>query len=273
MPSPGTTYTGRAQASGRRWRVLALIAASVSMTGAVAETGDFYLRAGLGLDHPAETVFSDRECSSTSPAALYGCGTGPDGAPYRSVGDVGTAVALDLGVGRFVTPRLRLEALVGYRPRLAFRGRANFLEPGSRQSVAADLSSLSAMLEAYADLREFVVPALGTVVPFLGAGAGVVRTRIGATSMSFPRTMTTVPGGARMDAAWMLTAGVATALSRRTTLELAWRYADHGEVRTDRGPGMVEWRDGSREPLPLDLAETRARIKGHGIRVSLRFAF
>ena len=37
--------------------------------------------------------------------------------------------------------------------------------------------------------------------------------------------------------------------------------------------GRVVWRDGSREPLPLELAPTRARLKGHGVRLSLRYAF
>ena len=55
--------------------------------------------------------------------------------------------------------------------------------------------------------------------------------------------------------------------------ELACRYTDLGEVRTGRGAGRVVWRDGSREPLPLDLAATRGRLKGPGLRLSLRFAF
>ena len=42
--------------------------------------------------------------------------------------------------------------LAEYRPRFAFGGRANFLETGRRQSVAAVLWSLSAMLAAYVDL-------------------------------------------------------------------------------------------------------------------------
>ena len=70
----------------------------------------------------------------------------------------------------------------------------------------------------------------------------------------------------------MATAGVAVALGERVTLDLAWRYSDLGEVRTPRGPGRVVWRDGSREPLPLDLAPTRARLRGHGVRLSFRYA-
>ena len=252
---------------------MALVVAGMPLTSVAADAGGFYVRAGAGLDRAAEAVFSDRDCSSVSPAALYGCGTGGDGAPYRSIGDFGTAGALEFGVGRVVAQSLRAEVRFDYRPRLAFQGRANFLDPASRQSVEADLSSLSALLAVHADLRTFVAPGLGQLVPFVGAGAGAVRTRIGETRMTFPRTTTTVPGGSRTDVAWMVTAGAAAALNGRTTLELAWRYTDLGEVGTDRGEGRVVWRDGSHDPLPLDLAETSARIRGHGLGLSMRFAF
>ena len=113
-------------------------------------------------------------------------------------------------------------------------------------------------------------PKTGPFAPFVGTGIDVVHTRIGKTIMTFPATTTTVPGGGRTGLAWMATAGFAVALDVRVSLDLAWRYSDLGEVRTPRGPGRVV-RDGSREPLPLDLAPTKARLKGHGIRfASLR---
>ncbi len=94
---------------------------------------------------------------------------------------------------------------------------------------------------------------------------------IGKMTMNFPAT-TTVPAGNRTGLAWMVTAGVALAVGERTILDLAWRYTDLGRVRTDRDPGKVVWRDRNREPLPLDLAPTEARLKGHGVRLSLRYA-
>ena len=124
------------------------------------------------------------------------------------------------------------------------------------------------MLAAYVDL-----PGTGSFRPFIGAGAGAVRTRIGETRMTFPKTTTVVPGGSRTGFAWMLTAGVAKALGEHVTLDLAWRYTDSGFVRTGRGMGRVVWRDGSREPLPLDLAATRAKLTSHGLRLSLRYSF
>ena len=117
-----------------------------------------YLRAGIGPTRPADTQFTDADCSSMAPAALYGCGLGGDDAPHRSVGDFGTVAGLELGLGYAVSSAVRLEALVTYRPRFTFDGRANFLDPDRRQSASADLAALSGILAAYVDL-----PGLGCV--------------------------------------------------------------------------------------------------------------
>ena len=124
------------------------------------------------------------------------------------------------------------------------------------------------MLAGFVDLAGLGLPKPGPFAPFVGAGIGVAHTRIGKTTMTFPETTTTVPGGSRTELAWMATAGLAVALEERVTLDLAWRYSDLGKIRTPRGPGRVVWRDGRREPLPLDLAPTEARLEGRGIRLS-----
>ena len=71
--------------------------------------------------------------------------------------------------------------------------------------------------------------------------------------MTFPGTTTLVPAGSEVG--------------------LAGRYTEFGEVRFGRGAGRVVWRDGNREPLPLDLAPTRARPAVYGIQLPLRYAF
>ena len=245
-------------------RLAAALIAAGTWIG-TASAGDLYVRAGAGLDGPAGTAFTDLDCSSVSPVALYGCGRGGDGAPYRSIGE--------FGLGYAAAPAVRLEVVAEYRPRFTFAGRANFLETGRRQSVAADLSSLSAMLAVYVGLTGLGVPKAGSLEPFVGAGVGAVHTRIGETRMTFPRTTTVVPGAGRTDVAWMLTAGFAVPLGEGTALDLAWRYTDLGKIRTGRGAGRVVWHDGSREPRALDLAATRAKLRSHGLRLSLRYAF
>ena len=56
--------------------VLVLWSAAPAGFGHAAPTGGFYLRAGAGIERAADTRFTDVDCNSTSPAALYGCGTG-----------------------------------------------------------------------------------------------------------------------------------------------------------------------------------------------------
>ncbi len=248
------------------------LAAGLCLVCELALAGDYYLRGGIGLDRRETADFTDTDCSTATPAALYGCGTGGDGAPYRSTGDFGTVPSVELGLG-YDTGAVRFEVLAEYRPGYSFEGRANFLAPERRQDVSADLSSLSGMIAGFVDLTALGAPEFGPFAPFIGAGIGAVHTRIGQTTMTFPATTTIVPGGSRTGLAWMATAGVALALDERVSLDLAWRYTDLGEVRTPRGPGRVVWRDGSRAPLPLDLAPTKARLESHGVRLSLRYRF
>ena len=80
------------------WLAAIALAAAMGVASGAAVAGDCYLRGGIGFDRPGNTAFTDTDCSSTSPAALYGCGTGGDGAPYRSAGDFGTAPAVELGL-------------------------------------------------------------------------------------------------------------------------------------------------------------------------------
>ena len=255
----------------RRLALLAL-AAWLGMLSGPAAGGEFYLRGGVGIDRPDKASFTDVDCATTAPAALYGCGTGADGEPYRSSGDFGTVPAVEFGLGYATEGRWRFEALVEYRPRFTFRGEANFLPQGRRQSVSAELRALSGMVAGYFDFAPRAARAPGRIAPYVGAGAGPAHVRIGQTVMNFPQTVTNAPGGSRLNLAWMATAGVAVALDDRVSVDLAWRYTDLGRVRAAGGDGRVTWRDGSREPRPLDLAPTRSRLQGHGLRLSLRYA-
>ncbi len=244
-----------------------------SVSSGPTSRNDFYLRAGVVLDRSEKTRFKDADCTSTSPAALYGCGNGIDNAPLSSLGDFGTMAGFELGLGYAVAPALRLEAVIQYRPNFSFEGRANFTQTTDQQAVSADLSSLTGMLAAYLDLPELGLPRPGPFSPFIGAGGGLSRINIDETHMAFPKTTTIVPGGQRGNFAWMLVAGFAASPREKITLDLAWRYTDHGTVETGRAKGRIVWRDGNRDPLEIDLAGTRADLRGHGLRLSLRYAF
>ena len=105
---------------------LAVVFGATLPTPAFPQT---YVRGGLLVDGSDDTRFQDRNCSSQNPAALYGCGTGNDGAPLSSRGDFGVIPGLELGIGYVILPYLRLEAGMQYRPDFSFGGRANFTQP------------------------------------------------------------------------------------------------------------------------------------------------
>ena len=252
--------------------VLAATTATASAQPARA-ADDFYLRAGVLLDRPDRARFADRDCASTSPAALYGCGTGLDGMPLSTLGAFGTTPGYELGIGYAAGATLRPEAVVSQRPRVAFEGQANFVQTTGGQAVTAEVSAVSGMLAAYLDLPALGLPRLGPFSPFVGGGLGLSRIAIGETRMAFPRTTTVVPGGRRLGLAWMPAAGVAAALGPRATLDVAWRYTHLGGIDTGRGAGRIVWRDGSREPLEIALAGTTADLAGHGLSVTVRYAF
>ena len=247
------------------------IAAGMWLAVEVASAGEYYLRGGIGLTRSDASSFIDIDCKSEVPAALYGCGS-RDGVPRQSAGDFGAIPVIEAGLG-YKNGATRFEFLLEYRPQFEFEGRANFLPPDRRQSVMAELSSISGMLAGFVDFSGPELPDSLPITPYIGAGIGVARTKIGETSMIFPTTTTIVPGEIRSGLAWMLTAGIAVPLSEKMILDLGWRYSDLGEVHTGADRGRVVWHDGSRDPLPLDLAPTRTRLKGHGLRLSLRYAF
>ena len=243
-----------------------------AQTGGQATDG-FYVRAGMVLDRPQDARFTDVNCADSSAAVLYGCGTGLDGAPLSTLGRFGTMAGYDLGVGYAVAPALRLEGSLQHRPSTAFEGHANFLQTAGMQAVSANVASLAGLLAAYVDLPALGLPRLGPFSPFVGGGIGLSRLAIEDMHMEFPRTTTIVPGGNHIDFTWMPAAGVAASLGDRVTIDVAWRYTAYGAVETGQGTARIVWRDGSRDPLEIDLAATAAELSSHGLWLSLRYAF
>ena len=248
---------------GRTATAAAAIVAAV-VGSASPGAAELYYRGGIVFDLSEETRFQDVDCTSQNPAALYGCGEGIDGAPLGAAGDFGSTPGIELALGKSLASVLRLEAAAQYRPGLSFRGRSNFVQTRGIQAVSTELSSLSGLVAGYLEWP-------GRTGPFLGAGAGLSRVAVGDTRLRFRKTDTIIPGARQLGSVWMVTAGVSAGLGPCFVLDLAWRYTESGPVETGRGKGRIVWRDGSHEPVELDLAETRAELATHGLRASIRW--
>ena len=247
--------------------VLSAMAGLTSVGPLMAE--GYYLRGGIGFDKASTTSFTDIDCRSQNPDALYGCGVPAKNLVRQSVGKFSDIEAFELGFGIDNPGPLRFETLIDYRPSLTFNGNSNF--GYSREDIHATASSTSAMIATFFDIP--LTGGKAKTTPFIGAGIGLARNRISEKTMNYNRTYTSVPAGHYSDLAHMLTFGFATPISERMTLDLSFRYSDLGMVRTGQGSGSVNWRDGSRDPLPLNLAPTQARLKTYGVRLSLRYSF
>lgn len=247
-------------------RALLFAAVLAAPAAASAET---YVRAGVGYDWSSGARFADADCAQTAPPALFGCAAGLDGRPLGAAGHFGKAATVDLGLGYRLTPWARVEAQGTWRPELDFTGDANFLRTPGEQPVDAEHDSLSALAVAYFDL-----PPVAGARPFVSAGAGLARNRLGAVVYGFPglapNATTVTAAGRSTGFAWSLGAGAAWPLSGRMTLDLAYRYTDLGEVRTAAGPIVITRTSGVRS---IDVAPTRARLETHGLTASVRFAF
>ncbi len=246
-----------------------LLAATLTLPASAWAQSGPYLRGGLGMDWSDDTRFEDQDCSRTDPPALFGCVAGSDGEPLGAGGDFGEGAVLDAAIGYRFSPRLRAEALLSYRPDMDFAGEADFLNVPGRQPVSADMRSLGVFAVGYVDL-----PPMGRLQPFIGAGIGAAHNRIGSVTYGFPglgaNAATVIRGGSHTDLAYLVTLGAAVPLTDRLTLDIAYRYTDLGEVRTDSGTATIVRNSGTRT---LDIAGIQAELKTHGVMASLRYDF
>jgi opacity protein-like surface antigen len=256
----------------RRARALALL---LSLAVAVAAAGPasaapLYLRLGAGYEGSADTTVLDRDCVSTEPPALFGCVDGPDGRRLAARGDFGETEAFDLGVGWELSPRLRAELALVSRPGLGLDAEANFLDVTEAQPVSADAESLAGIVVLSYELG----PPSWRARPFVAAGAGAARNEIGPITYAFPgigrEAVTITRGGSHTDFAWTASAGLAIPVGERLAVDLAIRYSDLGEVRTDDGEATIVRPN---RTFSLDIAGTRADLETLGAGVSLRYRF
>jgi len=230
----------------------------------------FYLRGALGTEQSRDTTVSDLDCASTAPPALFGCGAGIDGKPLGARGDFGDTVAVELAAGLELSPRTRLELALQSRPSLTLDANANFLGVTGDQPVHGDADSLAAFVIGAVDLGR---PGW-RLQPFVAAGVGAARNTIDPVRYDFPGlgldAATIVRGGTHTDFAWTGAAGLSFRLNDAASVELAVRYTDLGEVRTDAGKARIIRQA---ETFDLAIAGTRADLRTTGATLGLRYRF
>ena len=267
--------------SGKMWFWAALL--GIALAAALPDwvLAQAYVRGGILLDRAKDTRLQDKDCSSAD--RLFGCGNEDDGASQGSFGDFGTMTGWEIGLGYPVVPALRLELAVQYRPEFSFEGEANLDHDLLRtlsdsQDVSAELSLWSGLVATYLDipLPGIALLRFTPINPYLGAGAGLSRIEISDIRMDLPATAESliVPGDHQVSFSWMLTVGVGVSLTK-WTIDLAWRYTDHGDIETAAGIGRKVCRIARCRLPELDLPvdPTIGSLQSQGFTLSVRYAF
>lgn len=245
-----------------------LVASSLAL--ADASTRALYLRLGLGRWQSNNGHFSDRDCASQNPPALYGCVLGDDGRPLGAYGDFGSSTVWELGAGYRFAPDWRAELNLTANIGGNYSGNANFLHVPGAEPVSSRLDSQLLMGRLFYDLP---LQWQG-IRPWLGLGAGWARHDMGAMTYRFPSLgagdLTRMPGGTHDRFAWRADIGLSYAVNERLHLDLSWTHADLGWVGTDAGPAAIIRHGNVRE---LTINGTETRLRNEGFNLGLRYWF
>ncbi len=247
---------------------------SMSMTE--GEPG-VYSSLGLGTSGSSSTTFRDVNSDSVSPAALFGSDD------TTANGDFGDSYVFEGTVGYKFTPMLRAEVAYGYMPGLEFQGNARFFGVGERQPVSADLTSQYFFINTYLDFPEIELSETLRLQPYLGAGFGKSRNKVGKVNYSFPEldmgaggeyAVSITPAGSTTENAYQFIAGLSYPIDKRFSLDLQYRYANLGDVTTDIGPlRVVRYNDdGSlNRDTDVQINKTVSQLEIHSWQISLRY--
>ncbi|MEM6460754.1 MAG: outer membrane beta-barrel protein [Pseudomonadota bacterium] len=235
-----------------------------------------YLRVSAGVAVFPDTVFSDDNCTSTNPAAYFGCGNGSDGNPIGAYGDFGTAPIIEAAVGLHVSPWLRAELALSHLWNADFSGQANFSGVAiGQQPVSGRARSTALMVNGYVDLLSAFGQDTSPFSPYLSAGVGVSYNRIGQMDYAFPTLgpgdRTLVPSGSSTDFAWSVGAGISYEIRQGLSVDLGYRYVDRGTINTDPGDIRV-----IRAGVPdnfIAIGGTEADFTTNEVTLGLRFDF
>ncbi len=242
-------------------------------TAVPAGAAGWYVRGTLGFEWSLAADFSDADSAAANPPSLFGTGPGRDGRPIGASGDFGRFPLLEAGVGKQILPWLRTEFAVAYRRDMQYRGQANFRDVPGEQPVSASADAFSGMANLFIDIAGLPGFKTGRFRPYLGGGVGVTHNRLGEMTYDFPANpgrhkITITPSGEKTDIAFMVGVGTGIVLSDCTLLDISYRYTDLGRVYTDAGKAYL-----NNIPAGIDIAETWAPLRSHGLFVGIRYLF
>lgn len=201
---------------------LALLLFVFPATAQVSLPAGLYVRGDLGAGFAQGLKFRDAD-----PNAPQGCDLCTDLFPSST----GNGLLFGAGAGYRLSPLFRADLTVDYLTPVRVIGHSTATPPSTG---SANLELIVGLVNGYVDLADAFPNWFGPLQPYVSAGVGVARNRLGTTTgVSGLLGPFTIGGASRTNFAWALGAGAGYALTPRLTIDLAYKYLDRGEVRTN----------------------------------------
>jgi opacity protein-like surface antigen len=233
--------------------LLPLIASAISPAQAqIAAPGGTYVRIEAGGTFHQNVTFSD-----TDPGAAN-C----DLCAAQFPSSVADSFLVGGALGYRIGPDTRLDLSVDYLGSTKLSGHSTAAVPSTG---SANLDSVVGLLNGYIDLP--LVSLFGPIQPYIDGGIGVARNALGQTAGNSGAVGPfTLSGASRTNFAWALGAGVGYPLTPHLILDLAYRFLDIGQLRTDStlGFGGIS--------ATVTPSRTEAAVV-HTVTIGLRYEF
>jgi opacity protein-like surface antigen len=235
--------------------MLRLIIAAGALLAVHAAQAEPYVRVDGGYSWSTDASIRDKDFNTDGfICADTGCTEGGE-----LNGGVGNSGIYSIGLGWRFNPNVRIDLSGAYRGGYSLADRDQF-----PSYFNADVKSTSVMLAGYYDLP------YRWVQPYVGAGVGWARNKIGAITNSggaLAPISTERPGGTWSGMAWSVMLGVGIPLWSRLTLDIGYRYTDLGKIESR--PGDVTC---SPTPCPgVTYSGLTGRLRAHEVTGGLRF--
>jgi opacity protein-like surface antigen len=171
--------------------------------------------------------------------------------------NVGDSYVASGGVGYRWNPNFRGDITLAYRGGYSLDG-----TDGSGASFKSDITSTALMANAYWDLSA------SGIRPYVGLGFGWAWNQMDPIVKTFAGGSITTPGGKNSRAAGALMAGLTIPLSGGMVLDVGYRYADLGKIKTDSGTASGV---SGGVPFTFPYAGAEGKLTANEITVGVRF--
>ena len=207
---------------------LSTIISIAFQTPAKAQDGSFYLRLEGGASFASDANLHDNGDGITTACLAEGASCG------GKLNKLGTAGVFGVGVGYSFVSWLQTDVTFNYRTGYSL----NDSDQGAPNSTHyhADINSYSAMLN---NTFVYKIPDF-FASPFVGFGVGMNYVDVGRVSYvdgSAPPSTGSIAGGARVNFAWQVAAGLEFPLTNALSVTTSYRYFDGGTLATGNKGG------------------------------------